>query len=220
MAVSTTAYKLLMLFHHCVFGILAITMVLNLFEPTTDLFKFADHFGHAIAVFGAFLKAEILQWHRKTLTEIFAKVAQNDEKLKLECAKNPKIDRLRREFFWTELSLVVPFLLSDIAAVSFKLTQIPEERSLPFAATFPFDTGASTIGHLVAYFIQCWGTVFLSFNYILMDAGIGSCYNQIALQFQVVGIKVEAIGEIEKISERRGRLINIIREHDELFRYL
>lgn len=183
-----------------------------------DLLVFADLFGHAIAILGAFIKAEILQWQRQRLSEIFAKVAENDERLKLD-NKDPKVNRLRQEYYWTELSLVVPFLISDIAAVSVTLMQIPKPgNQLPFPAKYPFDIRESTMGYLLAYFIQCWGTVFLSFNYILMDAGIGSCYNQIALQFQVIGIKVSKIGSLKTKAERKETLCNIIQEHDDLYR--
>lgn len=210
---------MLMAFHHCVFAIHAATMMIKLFDCEADLFEFALTFSNVIAIVGAFFKAEILQWQRRPLSEIFAKIAENDEKLKGESRKDVKVSRLRGQYYWTELSLVVPFLFSDIVAVSFALAQIPKAgNELPFAATFPFDIEQSTFGYTVAYFIQCWATIFLSYNYILMDAGIGSCYNQIALHFQVIGIKVEGLGEIKGKSKRKLTLIRIIQEHDELYK--
>lgn len=214
--------KCLLFANHVNFGIFILTMIMDLVAPKESMSQLVNSFCQVFAITSAYLKAEIVQWQRKSLTNIFAKVAENDKKLRLKSAEDQEIEVLRGHFYWKELSLVMLFVFFDGCAVVMALGYIflSPSKQLPFPASFPFSTEDGSWGFWVAYVSQCWGTILLSINYLLMDASIGSCYNQISLRFQVFGREIEKVQETADSLKRKQKLQEIVVEHEQLYRWI
>lgn len=214
--------KCLLFANHINFGIFILSMIMDLFTPKESISQLVDAFCQVFAITSAYVKAEIVQWQRKSLTGIFSKVAENDKKLRLKSDEDPEIEVLRGQFYWKELFLVMLFVFFDGCAILMALGYSflsHSKQLLPFPATFPFRIEDGCWGFWVAYVSQCWDTIFLSINYLLMDASIGSCYNQISLRFQVFGREIENIKDTADSLKRKQKLREIVGEHEQLYRW-
>lgn len=219
---ASVAYKVFLFINHLNFGFFILSMVFGLFAPKDSWLVLADDFCHVFAITGAYLKAEILHVQRKSLTEIFTKITQKDEKLQEKGRLDKKINYMRGQSYWNELSLVILFIFFDGCAVAMAISYIiaMPQKQLPFPAVYPFSIEDQGFGFWVACLSQIWGTIFLSINYLLMDASIGSCYNQIALHFRVLGREIKRLKEVTDREKRKMRLFEIVQDHEQLYRYV
>lgn len=196
---------------------LIVLVSLALFSISLNSFAFSDGLEFSLVLKSIFFgigstmcvwRAYFFQWRRTEISDLIDEINNHSQDLRLN--SDPKIRKLRSQFISKEMVLMLTAILTlTFLAVAFGLEAILHNR-FPFPALYPFDTTPFGIGYLCAFAFQIITFQISVLNTLLTEALLGNLYNQIVLNFKVLNMRLESLGNGQDSASRSKEMVATI----------
>lgn len=193
-------FKTVLWFFHLEYALITFSMWTYLFVTKMEIFKFGDVLCYTIAALQCTGKAFFIQYYREEITFLINTLNMKGRELLTISQTNGEVKKLRNGYYYIEMMFTLGFLFLGTATTLIPISRIflPLPPKLPSNAVYPFDTTPMGWGFIVAYIFESNAYFLGGIQYGLVDAVIGCNYNQVILQFEVLGCKLRSLGYSEK----------------------
>lgn len=166
-------------------------------------------------------KMVFLMTYRKEVTELMDSVAELNSKLKEKAQKDMEIRRMRNSYYLLEcvltLSSFIFSMIFEFAVYIQGLLVRPIILRIP--STTPFGFHESLMGFIITYLFQFLGSAWVAMFMCISDFMIGSNYNQLILNVEVMRHELRTLGSGQEnlnAIDQKEQFIRIIKEYQYL----